>query len=90
MGLDSVELVMMCEEIFCVELPDEEVRQTVTPRKLGDLIYSTLKDGHSASWTRKDISDQIRQIVTKKFNVPENIYNEDGHFINDLGIDSGR
>lgn len=43
MGLDSVELVLRFEEAFGVELKDEEVTQTVTPRMVTDLIFSKLK-----------------------------------------------
>ena len=43
MGLDGVELVMALEESFGVELKDDEVFETVTPRKVVDLIYSKLQ-----------------------------------------------
>ena len=42
MGLDGVELVMALEESFGVELKDEEVVKTVTPRMVGDLIFAKL------------------------------------------------
>lgn len=42
MGLDGVELVMALEESFGVELKDDEVINTVTPRMVGDLIFSKL------------------------------------------------
>ena len=43
MGLDSVELVLEIEEQFGIELKDEEVTTTNTPRKVGDLVFSKLK-----------------------------------------------
>lgn len=43
MGLDSVELVMSVEEAFGIELRDEEVTGTDTPRMVIDLIFSKLK-----------------------------------------------
>jgi len=43
MGLDSVELVMEMEEAFGVELKDDEVVKTVTPRMVGDVIFSKLQ-----------------------------------------------
>ena len=48
MGLDSVELVMEFEETFGVELTDEEVVKTTTPREVGDLVFSKLKDPRSS------------------------------------------
>jgi acyl carrier protein len=38
MGLDGVELVMSFEEAFGIELKDEEVTETRTPRMVIDLI----------------------------------------------------
>ena len=43
MGLDAVELVMKLEDAFGIELRDEEVVDTVTPRMLGDVIFSKLQ-----------------------------------------------
>ena len=43
MGLEGVELIMRLEEAFGVELKDDEVMQTTTPRMVGDLIFSKLK-----------------------------------------------
>jgi acyl carrier protein len=44
MGLDGVELVMEFEEAFDIELKDEEVTETKTPRMVIDLIFSKLKN----------------------------------------------
>jgi len=43
MGLDGVELVLAFEESFGVELKDQDVVETVTPRMVIDLIFSKLK-----------------------------------------------
>lgn len=45
MGLDGVELVMKLEETFDIELKDEEVTETKTPRMVIDLIFSKLRTG---------------------------------------------
>ena len=43
MGLDGVELVIALEEAFGVQLEVEEAVKTVSPRSIGDLIFSKLK-----------------------------------------------
>lgn len=43
MGLDGIELVLALEEAFGVELEAEEVVHAVTPRLVGDLIFSKLQ-----------------------------------------------
>lgn len=42
MGLDGVELVMALEEAFGVSISDAEAADLLTPRMVGDLIYSKL------------------------------------------------
>jgi acyl carrier protein len=48
MGLDGVELVMALEESFGVDLKDDEVVGTVTPREVSDLIFSKLQTTDAA------------------------------------------
>ncbi|KPL21299.1 MAG: hypothetical protein AMJ75_10230 [Phycisphaerae bacterium SM1_79] len=43
MGLQGVEVVMDLEEAFGVELKDDQVVESVTPRMIGDVIFSKLK-----------------------------------------------
>lgn len=49
MGLDGVELIMKLEESFGVDLKDDEVVKTVTPRMVGDLIFSKLAAADEAT-----------------------------------------
>jgi acyl carrier protein len=43
MGLDGVELVMALEEAFGVELSDDEVYKSETPRIMSDVIFAKLR-----------------------------------------------
>lgn len=43
MGLQGVELVMDLEEAFGIELKDDEVVESLTPRMIGDVIFTKLK-----------------------------------------------
>ena len=43
MGLDGVELVMAMEDAFGVNLINDDLSKTVTPRLIGDLIFSKLE-----------------------------------------------
>ena len=43
MGLDGVELVMALEEAFGVDLINDDLSKTVSPRLIGDVIFSKLQ-----------------------------------------------
>ncbi|SEG66746.1 hypothetical protein SAMN05421819_4155 [Bryocella elongata] len=43
MGLDAVELVLRCEEVFAITLADDEVRDIHTVRELYALLCAKLK-----------------------------------------------
>ena len=43
MGLQGVELVTDLEEAFGIELKDDEVVESLTPRMIGDVIFTKLK-----------------------------------------------
>jgi acyl carrier protein len=58
MGLDVVELVMRCEDVFAIELRDEDMERVQT---VGDLYVAACQelnltplptDSNSASWSR--------------------------------------
>ncbi|MFC1569216.1 acyl carrier protein [bacterium] len=87
MGLGSVELVLAFEEAFGIELNDDEVVETLTPRKIGDLIYSKLQNDNQVSWTRKKVSALIKRITIEMHDISEDVYHDDAHFIHDMGID---
>lgn len=44
MGLDSVELVMECEDEFGIIISDEDASRTTTPRQLANLIVRLLSE----------------------------------------------
>jgi acyl carrier protein len=67
MGLDSVELVMEFEEAFGIELKDEEVTQTVTPRMVIDLIYSKLKKADERVCRSQRAFYMIRKVLRQTF-----------------------
>ena len=69
MGLDGVELVMEFEETFGVELEDEEVTKTTTPRMVCDLIYSKLKDKDEHSCQTQRAFYMLRKIFVTMFNL---------------------
>jgi acyl carrier protein len=67
MGLDSVELVMEFEEAFGVELKDEEVTKSVTPRMVIDLIFSKLKTADEHVCRSQRAFYAIRKVLVETF-----------------------
>ncbi|HBA85375.1 MAG TPA: hypothetical protein DCZ95_14910 [Verrucomicrobia bacterium] len=82
MGLDGVELVMALEEAFGVELKDDEVVHTTTPRMVGDVIFSKLQ-----STDRKVCQSQrsfylLRKAVMRRFGLQRSFVTPDMPFRN--------
>ena len=67
MGLDGVELVMALEESFGVELKDDEVMNIVTPRMVGDLIFSKLSAADAKTCQTQRAFYVLRRGVMKLF-----------------------
>lgn len=87
MGLDSVELVMTFEDTFGVDLIDDEaIERAATPRMVGDLIFSKLKERSKGAWTREGVSIAIKEIVTRNFGIDQSVYTEDSRYVEDFGM----
>jgi len=72
MGLDSIELVMAFEEAFGVELADKEVMNTVTPRMIGDVIFSKLQQTDEQICQRQRAFYMLRRAFMKLFDLKRN------------------
>lgn len=70
MGLDGIELVMALEEAFGVELTDAEVERTVTPRKIGDLIFSKLQSTDQRICQSQRAFYLLRKTFMRQFGLP--------------------
>jgi len=69
MGLEGVELIMDFEEAFGVELTDAEVIDSVTPRIIGDVIFSRLKATDERICQSQRAFYILRRAFVKIFNV---------------------
>jgi acyl carrier protein len=82
MGLDSVELVISLEEAFGIELKDEEVTDTDTPRKLCDLIFSKLKVANESICQSQRAFYILRNTFLNIFKLDRKAVTPDLHFRN--------
>ena len=69
MGLDSVEILMTLEEHFGIELMEEEVFNTKTPRMLADVILSKLNKTDDEVCRTQRAFYIIRNALIKTFNI---------------------
>ena len=89
MGLDTVELVMMIEEEFGVELPDAEAEKITTVGELRDFIVLALKSeaaGKDPSGPEAVLT-RIQRILEKEFGIPPEQAVPSAHIIDDLKLD---
>jgi len=80
MGLAIVELIMDFEETFGVELKDEEVIESVTPRMIGDVIFSKLKATDESICQSQRAFYILRKAFVKLFNIERKSITPDMRF----------
>ena len=80
MGLDGIELVLAMEEAFGVELKDDEVVQTVTPRMVGDLIFSKLQSTDQRVCQSQRAFYLLRKAFMRHFNLQRSVVTPDMPF----------
>lgn len=90
MGLDGVELVMEFEEEFGVELKDEEVVDTVTPRMVIDLICSKLKNIDERTCQTQRTFYILRKAFVKMFGLERKSITPDMPFRNLIEKSKGK
>ncbi len=89
MGLDAVDLVMAWEEVFEIEILDEEAAALITPRMAIDLIFKKLNaldfTGSKRVWLYERVREGVRRIIREQLGVRD--FSDDDEFVKDLGLD---
>lgn len=80
MGLDGVELVMSFEEAFGIELKDEEVTETRTPRMVIDLIVSKLRTAEERICRSQRVFYTIRRVLIEALGLERKSISPDMRF----------
>jgi len=80
MGLQGVELIMDFEEAFGIELTDGEAIESVTPRMMGDAIFSKLKATDERTCQSQRAFYILRRALVKMFNVDRKSIKPDTRF----------
>lgn len=87
MGLDAVELVLAVENVFDIEIPDEEAGKIVTVGELHEYIYAELTRLDRPNRNRDIIYDLLRNVICFQLGVkPERVV-PNARFVQDLGIE---
>lgn len=85
MGLDTVELVLSVEQVFDIELPDEEAEKIDTVGKLHQYVVSELRRLNRPNVNEHIVFDQLKTIICSQLGVkPERVIPE-ARFAQDLG-----
>ena len=85
MGLDLVETVMRIEEEFEIIIPDHDAMLLTTTREVVD--YLMRHPEVAEKWSRDYVADSVWQILEDECEIRREDFNEDSHFIKDMGID---
>ncbi len=93
MGLDTVELVLLAEKEFELQLPDDEVSLIATVGEFTQLIHQKLLLKHGLGKSQNpspdidEIYNTIKKLLMTQFAIPENKITPDARFVDDLRMD---
>jgi acyl carrier protein len=82
MGLDIVEMFMAFEEKFDISIPDADVTELTTPRKVSDYIMTKVAD---RGMSREQVAAIVRQVI-EETTATDN-FSDDDHFVYDMNLD---
>jgi acyl carrier protein len=94
MGLESVEIILSVEEVFDLEIPDEDVEKFET---VGDMYLYLLKrlniplydtETGTASWQREQVWQKLRDIFVRCLEIKPEKVTLTARLVHDLGIDA--
>jgi acyl carrier protein len=85
MGLQGIELIMDFEEAFGVELTDAEAIESVTPRMIGDVIFSKLKATDERICQSQRAFYILRRAFIRIFNIDRKSITPDTQFRDFIG-----
>ena len=85
-GLDTVELVIDIEKLFCIEISDDDAEKLGV---VGDLarFVSKRTQGSSTECTFEEALRTIIDLLISNFGVPVGKANSTSHVVFDLGLD---
>jgi acyl carrier protein len=88
MGLDTVELVILTEQEFGIDILAEDAAQIFTVGELGDYVAQRSLQQHGFSCASQDeIEQRIAQILIREFRIKPAHIHRSARFVADLGLD---
>jgi len=88
MGLDAVELIMLVEDRFEIQIPDNEAEQIATVGQLLDYVIEKLNaDPNKVDLSQDEIKEIIIDFIHNITGVSKSEITLDSTFTNDLGMD---
>ena len=87
MGLDTVELLLSTEELFGIEIPDDDASEIVTVGELRDYIAAKLIQRGDSSVNADIVFDQLRTLICQHLGVEPHQVVPGARFVDDLHAD---
>lgn len=85
MGLDTVELILESERVFCVDVPDGLAQKIETVKEFARLLYE-LKANTLAPIPYEYVLAQLRRLTSAMFHIPIERVVPTARFAKDLGL----
>ena len=86
MGLDTVELVLLIEEHFQIEIADEAASKITTVGELHEYVYGQLKRRGRTDIGYNQVFHDMRDMLCTKFGVPYAAVVSEARIVKDLQL----
>ena len=87
MGLDTVELVLLVEEHFQIDIPDEAASEIVTVGQLHEYVFGQLQRRRRTDFGYNQVFHDIRDMLCTKFGVPYTAIVSEARIVKDLQLE---
>ena len=87
MGLDTVELLLATEELFSIEIPDDDAERITTVGQLRDYIVTRLTERGDSHVNADIVFDQLRTLICHHLGVEPGEVVPGARFVEDLRAD---
>ncbi len=87
MGLDTVEMIVLVEDTFGIQIKDEDAENIATVGQLIDHVHGKLKDRPSYRKRRDLVKEIVIRIISEISGIPVRDIKPWHSFTRDLGMD---
>ena len=87
MGMDTVELIMAVEELYEIEITNEQAARITTVGQLCELVCQLLRDRGESCVEQELVFASVRDVLANEFGVAKRLITYEANIVTGLGLD---